>query len=73
MTMRQCTSRAWLRSASKWAGLAACMLIAALWLFALVAIAPDDRTSFHIPLWVPLLTAAILWVRWHLPRHPQEG
>ncbi len=62
------------RCTAKWAAAGACILIAGLWLFAvLAAVLPDDFTPLRIPLWVPLLTAVILWIRWRLPRRAGEG
>jgi hypothetical protein len=72
--MRRRTTRVRFGSAVKWAGIVACIPIAGLWVFTVVAVTlPDDRTSFHIPLWVPLLAAVILRVRWHLPRRAEKA
>lgn len=52
------------RRAARWAGVAVFAVLAGAWVFYAAAALRLPGGGFKIPLWVPLLAAVILWVRW---------
>lgn len=62
--MSGCGRSWWAWRAAKWAAVAVFALIAATWVFCAAAALRLPGGGFKIPLWVPLLAAMILWIRW---------